>query len=83
MPELWGAYAQLLALAIKGEGAPLLRLSARPFTGRTNQADLGRLAISCGDALPYVEGEPWPTAEDMVNDMLVTMKEISPRFGGT
>jgi hypothetical protein len=48
----------------------------------TGQEALLRLAISCGDARPYGKDEKWPTAEDMVDSILETMKE-SPRFGAT
>ncbi|KAF7304321.1 Abhydrolase-4 domain-containing protein [Mycena chlorophos] len=47
------------------------------------QEALCRLAISCGDALPRAEGERVPTAGEIVDEMLVTLRDVSPRFGAT
>ncbi|KAJ7171065.1 hypothetical protein C8R46DRAFT_1087578 [Mycena filopes] len=94
MPEMWATYAQMLARAINdADAASLMRMIVPPYMDadpapeqdgyvETGQVALLRLAISCGDALPYAEGEVWPTAEEIVDDILVTMK-TSPRFGAT
>ncbi|KAJ7653173.1 TAP-like protein-domain-containing protein [Mycena polygramma] len=94
MPDMWSTYAKMLASAINdSDGAPLMRMVYLPYSDpaplpehdgyvETGQGELLRLAISCGDALPYAEGEKWPTADGIVDDILVTMK-TSPRFGAT
>ncbi|KAJ6629308.1 TAP-like protein-domain-containing protein [Mycena sp. CBHHK59/15] len=94
MPESWALYARMLASAINdADGAPLMRLIAHKYTAPeppadpegyvyTGQDELGRLAISCGDARAYKPGEAWPTAEGIVDDILVTLGEY-PRFGAT
>jgi hypothetical protein len=93
IPELWVTYAQLLASAMAGDGAPIMRMIARRYSDpdpppdkegyiETEQWELWRLAISCGDARPYGKGEKWPTAEEIVDRILGTMEE-SPRFGAT
>ncbi|KAJ6459409.1 TAP-like protein-domain-containing protein [Mycena vulgaris] len=93
MPEMWVTYADLLARAMAGDAAPLMRMIARPYSDpaptpdpagytETGQGELLRLAISCGDARAYSPGEAWPTAEGIVDDILVTMEKY-PRFGAT
>ncbi|KAJ7729753.1 hypothetical protein B0H16DRAFT_1586232 [Mycena metata] len=94
MPELWKPYSQMLASAINdSEASSLMRMIARRYSDpapppehdgyiETGQGELLRLAISCGDARPYVEGEIWPTAEGIVDDILVTLENF-PRFGAT
>lgn len=47
------------------------------------QGDLSRLAVSCADAPPYEDGEEWPTAEGMVEQLLGILKEVTPTFGAT
>ncbi len=47
------------------------------------QPDLGRLAVSCADAPPYVPGEPFPSAEAMVNDLEKVVRKVSKTFGAT
>ncbi|KAK7052459.1 hypothetical protein R3P38DRAFT_2860456 [Favolaschia claudopus] len=94
MPEAWPRITQMLAAAINNsDPAPLMALIYRRYSDpsptpqhdgyiETGQGELLRLAIFCGDALPYVEGEQLPTAESIVDDILVTMKTL-PRFGAT
>ncbi|KAJ7080576.1 TAP-like protein-domain-containing protein [Mycena belliarum] len=94
VPETWAAYARMLARAIDdADAAPLLAMVARKYSApapapdaegyvATGQGELQRLAISCGDARPYAPGEAWPTAGEIVDNILVTLKE-SPRFGAT
>ncbi|KAJ6557737.1 TAP-like protein-domain-containing protein [Mycena capillaripes] len=93
MPEIWTSYAKMLASAINdSDGAPLMRMIYSAYRDpspapdhdgyvETGQGELLRLAISCGDARPY-DDQKWPTAEDIVDDILVTLKSY-PRFGAT
>jgi hypothetical protein len=94
MPELWKGYAQSLASAMnEADGAPLLRIITRKYSdpspltdsegySYTGQEALGRLAISCGDARAYGADEKRPTAEDIVDNILETLK-TQPHFGAT
>ncbi|KAJ7729746.1 TAP-like protein-domain-containing protein [Mycena metata] len=94
MPEIWKVYSQMLASAINdADAASLMRMIAPRYSNpapaperdgyvETGQGELLRLAISCGDARPYVEGETWPTAGGIVDDILVTLESF-PRFGAT
>ncbi|CAK5274325.1 unnamed protein product [Mycena citricolor] len=95
IPRLWGLYAEMLASAMyDSDASQLLLLVAPPYSPpspepdqegyiETGQGDLWRLILSCGDALPYPGGnKTWPTAEEIVDNVLVTM-ETWPRFGGT
>ncbi|KAF7368853.1 hypothetical protein MVEN_00210800 [Mycena venus] len=93
-PEIWATYARMLASAINDSNpAPLARMIYPPYSDpspspeydgyvETGQGELLRLAISCGDALPYAKGEKWPTADEIVDNILVTMEKY-PRFGAT
>ncbi|KAJ7434498.1 hypothetical protein B0H11DRAFT_2296252 [Mycena galericulata] len=93
IPEEWGPLVGMLASAINdGDGVPLKRFISRGYGApappdpegytETGQGELLRLAISCGDARPYQPGEKGPTAEEIVDNILVTM-EKAPRFGAT
>ncbi len=92
-PAMWGRFAGNLADAMKGNASALVAGSARiiPYHPEADpdgfisigQSDLGRLAVSCADMPPYVKGEPFPTAEVMINDLLKVVKEVSPTFGAT
>ncbi|KAJ7148751.1 TAP-like protein-domain-containing protein [Mycena crocata] len=94
MPAMWTTYAQMLASAInEADGAPIMQLIAAKYSDpspppdaegytETGQGALLRLAISCGDARRYEEGERGPTAEEIVDAILVTL-ETHPRFGAT
>jgi hypothetical protein len=94
IPELWTIYANMLSSAINdSNAAPLMPMIYHRYSDsspapehdgyvETRQDELKRLAISCGDALPYAEGEQWPTAEEIVDNILVTLKTY-PRFGAT
>ncbi|KAJ7694838.1 hypothetical protein B0H17DRAFT_456421 [Mycena rosella] len=94
MPEMWVTYAEMLASAINdADGAPLMRMIASKYMDpapapdregyiETGQGALLRLAISCGDARPFRKSEIWPTAEEIVDRILVTLKTY-PRFGAT
>ncbi|KAJ7599105.1 TAP-like protein-domain-containing protein [Mycena floridula] len=82
-PPRWPEFARYLASAMQGDGSDVRRFMARSPANYTQQA-LGRLAISCGDALPYSSNETtWPTAENIVDRLLGIMKDVSPTFGGT
>ncbi|KAF7304324.1 hypothetical protein HMN09_00834200 [Mycena chlorophos] len=93
MPEAWPPYATMLASAINDDDPtklmpmiiyPLSESSPAPDSEglvEKGQGELLRLAISCGDALPYEEGN-MPTAESIVDEILVTLREF-PRFGAT
>ncbi|KAJ7146355.1 hypothetical protein C8R44DRAFT_864127 [Mycena epipterygia] len=94
MTDMWVMWAEILARAINdSDGAPILRFVAPEYSEpapapdhdgyvETGQVDLMRLAISCGDARAYRPGEKWPTAEEIVDNILVTL-ETYPRFGAT
>lgn len=96
MPEIWPFFASALSLAmsstVNSNALPLLAMTAREFSERetpfddegyqfTGQGPLGRLAISCGDAVPYEADEKtWPSATDIVDRMIETLG-ISSKFG--
>ncbi|KAJ7122102.1 TAP-like protein-domain-containing protein [Mycena epipterygia] len=94
VPEMWVTYAEMLASAINdSDGAPLMRMIAHRYSDpapapdhegyiETGQSELLRLAISCGDARSYQPDEKRPTAEEIVDNILVTL-ETQPRFGAT
>ncbi|KAJ7771216.1 hypothetical protein B0H14DRAFT_2966566 [Mycena olivaceomarginata] len=94
IPEMWTRYAKMLASVIDdSDAASLMRIITPPYSDpspppqhdgyvETGQGELLRLAISCGDALPYVDGEKWPTAEEIVDNIFATVKTF-PRFGAT
>ncbi|KAF7324929.1 hypothetical protein MKEN_00535200 [Mycena kentingensis (nom. inval.)] len=93
-PETWPTYADMLARAMASDAARLMHMIKHPFSDPspppdpeglvdTGQGELMRLAISCGDALPYgADRATWPTAEGIVDEILTTLKEF-PRFGAT
>ncbi|KAF7303656.1 hypothetical protein MIND_00595000 [Mycena indigotica] len=93
MPEEWPIYSEMLASAINGtDSSKIMRVIAFPYSEPnppadpeglvdTGQAELMRLAIACGDALPY-QAEQWPTAETIVDQILTTLRAF-PRFGAT
>lgn len=79
---------------MKGDGVEIRNAVARPISTEpavpaldgyieVGQGDLQRLAVSCADAPPYIEGEDWPTAEGMVEKLQGVLKSVSPRFGAT
>ncbi|KAJ7143677.1 hypothetical protein C8R44DRAFT_758636 [Mycena epipterygia] len=94
IPEMWVIYAEMLASAMNDfDGGPIMRMIARRYSDpvpapdhegyiETGQGELLRLAISCGDARSYQPGEKGPTAEEIVDNILVTL-ETQPRFGAT
>ncbi|KAF7304300.1 Abhydrolase-4 domain-containing protein [Mycena chlorophos] len=96
MPDYLPRFFTYIARAMDGDGAELLRFVKRayppsdPETGPDEdgyvyiaQENLSRLAISCGDALPRTEEEQPPTAEEIVDATLGTVRDVSPRFGAT
>lgn len=96
IPEWWLRFSGMLASAINDGDGTLLRQFVTRGPGsecpapspdpegyvETGQSELLRLAISCGDARPYQPGEKWPSAEEIVDKMLVSL-ETYPRFGAT
>ncbi|KAJ7621033.1 TAP-like protein-domain-containing protein [Roridomyces roridus] len=93
MPGTWARLTDMLASAINhGDGTELRKFVTRAPGDpappdpegyvETGQGELLRLAISCGDAPPYRADEKWPTAEDIVDDILISLKTY-PRFGAT
>ncbi|KAJ6570019.1 hypothetical protein B0H10DRAFT_2108868 [Mycena sp. CBHHK59/15] len=81
MPESWALYARMLASAINdADGAPLMRLIAHKYTAPEPPADPEATCILA--KMTYKPGEAWPTAEGIVDDILVTLGEY-PRFGAT
>lgn len=93
-PDTWSSFAAALDQAMHGNGTALRDPVARaipPMHARhekdgfvpVGQDDLTRLAVSCADAPPYVKGEPWPTAEGMVEALQGVLTNVSSRFGAT
>ncbi|KAF7303665.1 AB hydrolase-1 domain-containing protein [Mycena indigotica] len=95
MPAMWQLLSSSLARAMyDADGSQLLRFINHRYPSPNppsdpdgyvdiGQGNLGRLAISCGDALPRTPKENLPTAEDIINDILATLRDTSPRFGAT
>nr|GAT49484.1 predicted protein [Mycena chlorophos] len=95
-PAFVSVFFDAIAHAMDGDGTDLFALLGNVIDSPTadpepdqdgylnfGQASLRRLAISCGDALPRAQGEHIPSAEDIVDDILVTLRDVSPRFGAT
>ncbi|KAF7304309.1 Abhydrolase-4 domain-containing protein [Mycena chlorophos] len=96
MPDYLPRFFTYIARAMDGDGAELLRFVKRaspPPDSQTGpdedgyvyiaQENLSRLAISCGDALPRTQEDEVPTAEEIVDAVLGTVRDVSPRFGAT
>ncbi|KAJ7062044.1 TAP-like protein-domain-containing protein [Mycena amicta] len=94
MPEEWGIYAEMLASAINDKRhlqdhahyhlsvqGTLLHRRMPKVSSRRDKESFSGWQSRAGDALPYKDGE-WPTAERIVDDILVTLKDF-PRFGAT
>ncbi|KAJ7578000.1 hypothetical protein C8J56DRAFT_970127 [Mycena floridula] len=95
MTPMWPVWSSWIASAMKGDGSQIRRFIARPFAPdpypvdgynytETGQGALGRVAISCSDAIPYdSDPETWPSADTIVDSISDIMKDVSPMFGGT
>ncbi|KAF7324915.1 hypothetical protein MKEN_00533700 [Mycena kentingensis (nom. inval.)] len=97
IPNWWKRIAGALAGLMDGvDDAQIYRFSSPTFSPLPNemprapdgfvdvgQHELTRLTISCGDALPREKDEGLPTAAEIVDDLLVTLRDVSPMFGAT
>nr|XP_031861386.1 uncharacterized protein CI109_002990 [Kwoniella shandongensis]KAA5528458.1 hypothetical protein CI109_002990 [Kwoniella shandongensis] len=94
VPELWRSVMGALAIAMASDPQPLFDLVAfdvelqprQPAPDgyiAPGQGSLARLAVSCADSPPYDDDEPWPTAEEMVNNLLKKSFNVTKTFGLT
>ncbi|KAF7302960.1 hypothetical protein MKEN_01258600 [Mycena kentingensis (nom. inval.)] len=83
-PPLWAESALAFAEAMKGNGTLLynkLTGTASTRAQRHPHNDLARLGVACMDSPPPSEEFPEPSAEDLADEFLRTMEEVSPHFG--
>lgn len=72
-----------LVAAMNGDGAPALRM-IRSYDPRSmGYGDTARNAVSCLDTPPYDphNTSEWPTAEDLADESVRVLQDVSPHFG--
>jgi pimeloyl-ACP methyl ester carboxylesterase len=82
-PTNWPAWSAQLAEAMKGHGTALYNshIPAPGSPDRMASSDLSRLGVTCADSpLPKSKSE-FPTPEDLADEMISTMRDVSYRFG--
>lgn len=85
-PVSWPVAAKGFANAMAGDGRDLLNMLlpkylAVPAPDLSSSADLSRLAVTCLDSPPPASAEEFPTAEELADIGLGTIKEVSRHFG--
>lgn len=85
MPKHLTRTYEAIAAGMKGNYTQLGELTIAPILEppRRIPGDIARQLISCMDQRPYNAGRPetWPTAKDLTDAGLYTLKHVSPRFG--
>ncbi|KAL0947938.1 hypothetical protein HGRIS_010569 [Hohenbuehelia grisea] len=77
IPKLWPKWASLFGGALSGDARPLYDFAIRQAIGGY---DYARTAVSCADA-PESNDVDFPTPEDLAEEAVRTISEVSPRFG--
>ncbi|KAJ7596408.1 Alpha/Beta hydrolase protein [Mycena floridula] len=84
-PSLWPQNAENFAQAMKGNATALFNTMVPDYRldngGRSGSRDLSRLAVTCLDSPPPSSPEDYPTAEELVDVGLETLRARSIHFG--
>lgn len=81
-PALWPAWSKALAQAMSGDGQEVYNsLAGVAGPDALANADLARLGVTCADSPPPKSRKEFPTAEDLADELMGTMRTVSPRFG--
>ncbi|KAK0207119.1 hypothetical protein DFS33DRAFT_1382196 [Desarmillaria ectypa] len=79
-PGMWQASAKAFAEAMSGNGTQLYNWIIPP-SGISHENDVARLAVTCLDSPPPMSMMDFPSAEDLSDEGLKTLREVSPHFG--
>ncbi|KAK0243429.1 hypothetical protein EDD85DRAFT_815033 [Armillaria nabsnona] len=79
-PGMWPASAKAFAEAMSGNGTQLYNWIIPP-SGISHENDVARLAVTCLDSPPPTSMKDFPSAEDLAEEGLKTLREVSPHFG--
>ncbi|KAG7447799.1 alpha/beta-hydrolase [Guyanagaster necrorhizus] len=79
-PGMWPASAKAFAEAMAGNGTQLHDWIVPP-SGISHENDAARLAVTCLDSPPPGSVADVPSAEDLADEGLRTLREVSPHFG--
>lgn len=79
-PLIWPLASTLLSQAMNGDGSGLFKLLA-PVADDPMLADLPRLAVSCLDSPTPEKPEDFPTVEELADQGVTNLLEVSPHFG--
>ena len=86
-PKAFGEVAPVFAEAINGNFTLMSQLLLNPISARPGPipGDTSRSLISCMDTVPYDpdRSQTWPSAADLVDESLRTLRDVSPRFAMT
>ncbi len=77
---MWPASAKAFAEAMSGNGTQLYNWIIPP-SGISHENDVARLAVTCLDSPPPTSMKDFPSAEDLAEEGLKTLREVSPHFG--
>ncbi|KAJ7598797.1 Alpha/Beta hydrolase protein [Mycena floridula] len=84
-PTLWPQNAENFAQAMKGNATALFNIMVPDYRldngGISASRDLSRLAVRCLDAPPASSPKDYPTAEELADIGLKTLREQSIHFG--
>lgn len=87
-PSRWTVAAASLAEAMSGNGTtwlntllPTYNIVSEPDLSAA--ADLSRLAVTCLDSPPPADESEYPTAEELADIDLGTIKDVSRHFGAS
>ncbi|KAK0491622.1 hypothetical protein IW261DRAFT_1438652 [Armillaria novae-zelandiae] len=79
-PGMWPVSAKAFAEAMSGNGTQLYNWIIPP-SGTSHENDVARLAVTCLDSPPPTSMKDFPSAEDLAEEGLKTLREVSPHFG--
>ncbi|KAK0230153.1 Alpha/Beta hydrolase protein [Armillaria fumosa] len=79
-PGMWPASAKAFNEAMSGNGTQLFNWIIPP-SGVSHENDVARLAVTCLDSPPPMSMKDFPSAEDLAEEGLKTLREVSPHFG--
>lgn len=88
-PTNWPIAARAFASAMSGNATELYNYIVRPLPGSSGSPwptvamnrDLVRLAVTCLDSPRPASEKEFPTAEDLANQGLKALREVSEHFG--
>lgn len=79
IPSLWPEASAAIHEAMYGNGTSLYDQLIPDYENKI--PDLKRQAVSCIDSVPPANADDFPTAEDLADQGLRTLKEVSRHFG--